>query len=139
MGWMVNNGWQSDIPGTPVLDLVRAIRFNVIDTAFSPSLWIKDVKCVGSVEGYTPVEIPAGTDAIGTRPAETAKTNFGVMVQGKNISVTGIPQHSRYALLNMLGQAIATGSANGQLNLTIPQAGRYMLRIGAVGRVFSIK
>ena len=61
------------------------------------------------------------------------------MVQGKNISVTGIPQHSRYALLNMLGQAIATGSANGQLNLTIPQAGRYMLRIGAVGRVFSIK
>lgn len=139
MGWMTNNGWQSDIPGTPVLDLVRAIRFNVIDTAFSPSLWIKDVKCVGSVEGYTPVKIPDGTDAIGTRPVKTAKASYSVMVQGQNISVTGIPQHSRYALLNMLGQAIATGSANGQLNLTVPQAGRYVLRLGSSSKVISIK
>lgn len=135
LGWMVSNSWQAGIPTTPVFDAATAFRFVVTNDMFDTSLWIEDLKCVEEVSGYTPVVIP-GTESI--TPA-VAKSSYSVLVQGKNISVTGISKNTRYALGNMLGQIIASGTANGQLNMVAPRVGRYVLRVGNMNRMINVK
>ncbi len=135
MGWMMSNNWQ-EIPTTAIPSLASALRFNVIDVSFSNSLWIKDVKCITSVEGYTPVQIPENTGIANTK---SSKFNYNVMVQGKNIIVSGITKNTRYVLSNMLGQVIASGSVNKTLNILSPQAGHYVLRLGSQNFAITIK
>lgn len=135
LGWMVSNAWQTGIPTTPVLEAATAFRFNVTNDMFDTSLWIEDLKCIEEVSGYTPAVIPNPT---AIAPA-IAKTKLDVSVQGKSISVTGISKNSRYALNNMLGQVIAKGSASNQLNMVVPRAGRYVLRIGNATHTITIK
>ena len=135
LGWMVNNGWQTSIPSTPVLDAATAFRFVVTNEMFDTSLWIEDLKCVEEVDGYTPVTIP---EPQAITPV-VAKSSYSVSVQGKNISVAGISKNTRYALGNMLGKIIASGTANGHLNMVAPRAGRYVLRIGNTTYPISIR
>ena len=137
LGWMLSNEWQAGIPATPVLEAATAFRFNVTNEMFDTSLWIEDLKCVESVEGYTPATIPApDIDAI--KPF-AASRSYKVNVQGRNISITGIAKDTRYAVGNMLGQVIASEHARGSLNMVVPGAGRYVLHIGGENRVITIK
>lgn len=163
LGWALNNRWQAGVPERAVTELVRALRFNVTEVAFKNSLWIKDVKCIGSVEGYTPTVIPEETTSsssagsnlpnssasnVSSSNSTTALSNFvatdyRISLQGKSISVAGISKNTRYALTNTLGQVISWGiwseNTGATLKMTVPNAGLYVLRIGNMNRTISIK
>ncbi|SHK80689.1 glycoside hydrolase family 5 protein [Fibrobacter sp. UWEL] len=138
LGWAMSNGWQPAIPTYPVLEQVTAFRFLVTNDFFDKSLWVKDLKCVTEVTGYTFAAIPEYNADDAIKPS-FAKANFGVNVNGKNIAVSGIAAGTKYSLSNMLGQTLVKGSANGSVMLTAPRAGRYVLRVGNETRAITIK
>lgn len=136
LGWMMNNNWQKGIPNVAVPELASALRFTVIDVAYDPSLWIKDVKCVESVEGYEPVKIEIPT-AIST---PKLASNFKVSVQNRMIVAAGVQNGSKYVFTNMLGQKIASGRVMGNnLALEVSKAGNYILRVGSNASVVVVK
>ena len=137
LGWMMSNGWQAALPLTPVLSAATAFRFNVTNDFFDTSLWIDNIKCIESVEGYTPVKIPDNTNAVQT---QIAKANYRINTNGLNIVATGIKNGTHYSLSNILGQTLRSGTANASsFKLSAPQAGRYILRIGNSVHPISIK
>lgn len=138
LAWAMSNGWQKAVPTYPVLDAVTAFRFLVTNDFFDKSLWIKDIKCIDEVTGYTPATIPEYNPEDAIKPT-FAKASFGVKVTGKNITVSGIAAGSKYSLSNMLGQTLVKGVASNNVMLTAPRAGRYVLRIGNATQAITIK
>ena len=128
-GWMVNNGWQADVPTIFSTKLTTALRFSVTNIAFGDYLWIDSLKCVENVSNYTVMEIP---DVLSIPTARMAARNFvRVNTDGLNIVATGVKNGSHYSLSNVLGQTLRVGVAKaGNFSMTAPRAGRYILRIG---------
>ncbi len=56
--------------------------------------------------------------------------NVHIAVQGKDIFVSGVEQRTPYALSNVLGQVITRGVAQGNIFISAPVAGSYILRLG---------
>lgn len=146
LGWMMNNNWQKAIPNVAVLELANAFRFTVIDVAYDPSLWIKDVKCVESVEGYEPVKIVIEKNDEKEDDDESAiqsarlVPSFHVSVQNRMIVAAGVQSGSKYVLTNMLGQKISAGRVIGNnLALEVSKAGNYILRVGSNASVVVVK
>lgn len=140
LAWATSNGWQKAVPTFPVLSAVTAFRFLVTNDFFDKSLWVKDLKCIDDVKGYTPATIPnyvpSEEDAI--KPA-FAMSSLSVSVNGKSIAINGIPANTKFSLSNMLGQVMMKGTASNSTVLMAPRAGRYVLRIGNATQPITIK
>ena len=80
------------------------------------------------------------TDLTGMTDKRFAKLEMSVNVVSRNIQISAAPIGSAYAILDMQGRVLKKGrveSAN--FNITMPQAGNYMIRIGNHTQRISIK
>ncbi|WP_405331349.1 peptidase A26 [Fibrobacter sp.] len=79
----------------------------------------------------------------GTTPVVVVKPvapSMQVEVAARNVSVTGLAENRPVMLLDMRGHLIATARAHGSaVNLTVPRAGRYIVRSGKQTRIVNIR
>jgi len=63
-----------------------------------------------------------------------------VEVSARNVSVTGLAENRPVMLLDMRGHLVATARAHGStVNLTVPRAGRYIVRSGKQTKIVSVR
>ncbi len=63
-----------------------------------------------------------------------------VEVSARNVSVTGLAENCPVMLLDMRGRLVATARAHGStVNLTVPRAGRYIVRSGKQTKIVSVR
>ena len=118
LGWMMSNGWQKGIPTNSVIDAATAFRFVVTNDMFDTSLWIENLKCIEDISGYTKLQ------------KVNSIHHLQVSIQGKNLSVHGIQNGSRFSITNMLGQVVKSGIANENFNVNLQNSGKYILKVG---------
>lgn len=64
---------------------------------------------------------------------------YHVATQGRNILVSGILKQTPYTLSNVLGQVVANGIADNTLNISVPNAGKYILSIDKKSYIINVK
>ena len=79
----------------------------------------------------------------GTTPVVVVKPeapSMQVEVSARKVSVTGLAEKRPVAVLDMRGHLVATARAHGStVNLTVPRAGRYIVRSGKQTRIVSVR
>ena len=75
----------------------------------------------------------------GNTRVATGTAKYAIATQGRNIAISSTASNrsntikTRYALSNVLGQVIASGiwnTSSAPLNITVPHAGKYILKVG---------
>ncbi|MEE0876953.1 MAG: glycoside hydrolase family 44 protein [Fibrobacteraceae bacterium] len=64
---------------------------------------------------------------------------YHVATQGRNILVSGMLKQTPYTLSNVLGQVVANGIADNTLNISVPNAGKYILSIDKKSYILNVK
>jgi len=58
----------------------------------------------------------------------------------RDVQISGAREGVAYAVLDLQGRVVMQGSANAaNFNLTMPRAGRYLVRVGAHAQIVVIK
>lgn len=77
------------------------------------------------------------TDAI---VAAAAVPQFSLSVAGRNLQIAGARIGSAYAVLDMQGRVLATGrTASASMEIAVPRAGSYMVRVGSQTKRVNVK
>lgn len=77
------------------------------------------------------------TDAI---VAAAAVPQFSLSVAGRNVQIAGARVGSAYAILDMQGRVLATGrTASASMEIAVPRAGSYMVRVGSQTKRVNVK
>ena len=59
---------------------------------------------------------------------------------GRNVQIAGAREGVDYAVLDLQGRVVMQGSANAaNFNLSMPRAGRYLVRVGARQKLVAVK
>ena len=67
-------------------------------------------------------------------------TKFQTSVNGTQLQIFNAVSGSDFAVFNMQGKVITKGKIEGNTqNVTIPNKGVFMLRVGSVNRLISVK
>lgn len=76
------------------------------------------------------------TDAV----IAAAVPQFSLSVAGRNVQIAGARVGSAYAVLDMQGRVLATGrTASASLEIAVPRAGSYMVRVGSQTKRVNVK
>lgn len=79
----------------------------------------------------------SGKDAI---YAVTSQSGFQLSVHERNLQISGVRAGSAYALIDMQGRVLLQGRASAaNINVAVPQSGRYLLRVGSAVKSVSVK
>lgn len=77
------------------------------------------------------------TDAV---VAAAAVPQFSLSVAGRNVQIAGARVGSAYAILDMQGRVLATGrTASASMEIAVPRAGSYMVRVGSQTKRVNVK
>ncbi len=77
------------------------------------------------------------TDAV---VAAAAVPQFSLSVAGRNVQIAGARIGSAYAVLDMQGRVLATGrTVSASMEITVPRAGSYMVRVGNQTKRVNVK
>lgn len=77
------------------------------------------------------------TDAV---VAAAAVPQFSLSVAGRNVQIAGARVGSAYAVLDMQGRVLATGrTASASMEIAVPRAGSYMVRVGSQTKRVNVK
>ncbi len=77
------------------------------------------------------------TDAV---VAVAAVPQFSLSVAGRNVQIAGARIGSAYAILDMQGRVLATGrTASASMEIAVPRAGSYMVRVGSQTKRVNVK
>ena len=93
-----------------------------------------------TITGITIPETP-NPDIQGiTDPQMQNLTKFQTSVNGSQLQIFNAVSGSNFAVFNMQGKVITKGKIEGNTqNVTIPNKGVFMLRVGSVNRLISVK
>ncbi|MCQ2107178.1 MAG: hypothetical protein MJZ05_00260 [Fibrobacter sp.] len=76
------------------------------------------------------------TDAV----IAAAVPQFSLSVAGRNVQIAGARIGSAYAVLDMQGRVLATGrTASASMEIAVPRAGSYMVRVGSQTKRVNVK
>ncbi|WP_294984750.1 hypothetical protein [Fibrobacter sp.] len=97
--------------------------------------FLEDVVFAG--DGSTGLGGEGGTTPVLVKPVAPL---MQVEVSARDISVTGLAENRPVAVLDMQGRLVATARAYGTaVNLSVPRAGRYIVRSGKQTRIVNIR
>ena len=88
----------------------------------------------------TSTDNPGGLTPVTPMVMKPAMVSMKVRVSDRDISVTGLPEHHAVAVFDMQGRLVKSARVHGaEVRLTVPHAGRYLVRSGSLAKIVSVK